>query len=897
MPLPIDDREQGRPYNITFNGAQIDRQHIGDINNYYQSVESSQKVPFVVLDIDPANRARTLQKIIETIAINVNIGDNEVGEIPFISPLDFEDWKEDNKLFMFGTGGSGKSRSMIKILEKRLADLKKIYVINPQNAQNGAPKDSTVSDLVKMAKPGSLLVWDNFPLGLDGGHEPQIGMRALGRICSPPVDSLLATLYSGFLEIYRNSLKNIPELSVKEVTYSEEAIENILNTYGKKISAFLNAYGRLSQIEAKEISHILWEKEPTPLTVYHYLEELTRKKWIDGYDTVKLAEELPPSTKYYTQQFALVLDARPEEAEFLYSLKLAHELGLEERTIHFLDGLQNRIFQSNAPKFPSRSLSSWIFQTDTHYTMYDVARNSIDFPDDVKPRIIKYLVSAHFLKKVPKNTRGMTRAGIIYRTGIFVGKNVRFMEYNSLSNVLPDNIHTLIKDEDFGRGMARGLTYIFSSLSKEFQTSVWKLAEQNDEFGFGLAYGFSYNLVSVDQKSRKRLWEFLKKKYRFAEGFSYGLEQNPIIFSHRNNKEIIEQILTLAEKGIGDISDYGDVFLSNFPLLDVECQRRTLKLAEKNEDFSSITEGSLSAAIASSLLDQQIVDQILELAEKGVFGLGVILDNFPSLSQGMKKKIWIRIAERGKYGDFARELGLALGQHFSSLTTEDKQKAWDIARNSVSNDSKQALGFDYGLGCNLGYYFSSLSPENQENAWQLTNINNEFKKGFAIGFGPVFSSLAPEIQDRVWNLVEADVGFALDLASELEFASLSPIYQDKAWELAKKDDNFAVQLAFYIGAGFPSISEEFQTCFLDFCEKNNKFAAKLGDGLDNYSGDLEYMEENGDDAEYSFSLSKEIQERIFGLARSNSDFAVSSGFENKDSRFWKIIRQNLVRRK
>lgn len=902
MPSLTDDpRDQVGARNITFSGpTNIERQHIGDqINNYhfYQSSESSQRVSYVVLEIDPANRASILQRVIETTAINVDIGDNGGEEIPFIPPVDFEDWKKENKLFLFGTGGSGKSRSIIKILENKLPELKNIYVINPQNPANGTLKTSTISELAGMAKSGNLLIWDNFPLGLEGGHEPQIGTRALVRICSPDVHNLLATLYSHYLETYRNFLKNIPELYVKEVTYSEEAIENMLNIYGKSISSFKNAYSRLMPKEVGEISHILWKKEPTPLTIYHYLEELAKRRGVDGYDAIKLAEDLPRSTKYYKQQFALISDARPDEAEFLYSLKLAHELGLEERTIDFLNGLQNRIFRSTAPKYPSKGLSSWIFQSGTHYTMYDVARNAIDFPDDVKPRIIEYLTSTAFLKVVPKNTKGMTKGGIIYRTGMFVGKNVKFMEYSSQGSVLPDNIHSLIRNEDFGRGMARGLTEIFSSLSKELQTGIWKLAEKYTEFGFGLAYGFSYNLLSADQETRERLWKLLEKKERFAEGFSYGLWSTPIIFSLPNKNEVIKQILALAERGIGTMVYYGDAFFENFVLLDEESQQRVLKLAERNKDFSSISDSNLRSAIAYSSIKQQIVNQILELAEKGIIDWGIIFDNFSSLSQETQKKIWEKLVEKGKSSDFARQLGLGLGQCFSSLNAETQHKALDIVSRATSNGAKQAHGFDYGLGCNLGYYFSSLSSENQEKAWELTHINSEFKNGFVTSLGPVFSSLAPETQSRIWSLVEADGGFALDLAKELEFASLNPMYQDKAWELAKRDANFAVQLAFYIGADFPSISEEFQTKFLDLCERNSKFAIRLGDGLDHYSGDLGYTEAAGGDAEYSLSLSKKIQERIYGLAESNAEFAESSGFENKDSRFWRIIRQNRTRRK
>jgi len=98
-----------------------------------------------------------------------------------------------------------------------------------------------------------------------------------------------------------------------------------------------------------------------------------------------------PSTTYYKQQFLSLSSENLRQAEFLYTLKLSLDLALVKTNGIFLEELQYRIFKSKSPEYPSSELSTWIFLSGPNYSMYDVARNSIDYPIDKKTRNNKIL--------------------------------------------------------------------------------------------------------------------------------------------------------------------------------------------------------------------------------------------------------------------------------------------------------------------------------------------------------------------------------------------------------------------------------------------------------------------------------------------------------------------------
>jgi hypothetical protein len=114
----------------------------------------------------------------------------------------------------------------------------------------------------------------------------------------------------------------------------------MIELYGiKSISQFKELYDKYISKNLDKTSRILWQKEPTPLTVLDYYKELLFKKGSAGdesetrksLDIVLEAEKLLRSTNYYSHQFELLTNVQDRESDvhFLYVLKLCYEIGLD----------------------------------------------------------------------------------------------------------------------------------------------------------------------------------------------------------------------------------------------------------------------------------------------------------------------------------------------------------------------------------------------------------------------------------------------------------------------------------------------------------------------------------------------------------------------------------------
>lgn len=142
--------------------------------------------------------------------------------------------------------------------------------------------------------------------------------------------------------------------------------------YGLKLVQFSEVYEKYIAKDLNKISNILWQKEPTPLTVIDYYKELNDKRPVNEekerrqqpkiiINAIEEAEKLLRRTEYYEHQFGFIANSkeRQSEAEFLYTLKLCYELGLN-RTASTIEQLQNGIFDSSyfasSSKAPSVSL-------------------------------------------------------------------------------------------------------------------------------------------------------------------------------------------------------------------------------------------------------------------------------------------------------------------------------------------------------------------------------------------------------------------------------------------------------------------------------------------------------------------------------------------------------------
>jgi len=88
----------------------------------------------------------------------------------------------------------------------------------------------------------------------------------------------LVALKPKYLEIYRDLLhRGISGFHTCEVSFDKEKIKNIIKTYGTELAQFRQTYRKYIEKNLDKISRILWQKEPSPLTILDYYKELTNK--------------------------------------------------------------------------------------------------------------------------------------------------------------------------------------------------------------------------------------------------------------------------------------------------------------------------------------------------------------------------------------------------------------------------------------------------------------------------------------------------------------------------------------------------------------------------------------------------------------------------------------------
>src|SRR5918912_331205 len=296
-----------------------------------QKEDESIEVSYTILRaINQRNRTEILQKIVA--AINVQLVLENSQSIPLISSNGFDNVKLQDKLFIYGPSGCGKSRCIYELAKDKLNDVENIFIINPRQTIGEESGRISIHELAIRLNQKDIVIWDNFP------------------------DDLLKRDVESAWEVL-------------------EKIRSIITSYGKNIIQFRDMCEKYVLPNIHQISTILWQKEPLPITILAYFRELVRKQneMKEGsIDAVLEAEKLMHRTDYYKHQFALIsnLEDRQNDIDFLYTLKLCYELSLS-RAPTLIHQLQKGIFYSIPPKEPARRLSIWIYLSGQYYSMHD----------------------------------------------------------------------------------------------------------------------------------------------------------------------------------------------------------------------------------------------------------------------------------------------------------------------------------------------------------------------------------------------------------------------------------------------------------------------------------------------------------------------------------------------
>jgi hypothetical protein len=195
------------------------------------------EVSYSILYGDKRNYNELIQEVSVAVNLQLSLDDQH---LPFIDPVDFDISRYQDKLFIYGPSGSGKSRLIFEIMKDKRQQLQglieKVYIINPRQRIGEKTGRTNLINLINQFTENDIVVWDNFPDDLIK-RDIDNARRALEIISSKEVRSLLVALKPKYLEVYRGINNKIPELFGYGISYNKEKIKNMIKSYGNNISA------------------------------------------------------------------------------------------------------------------------------------------------------------------------------------------------------------------------------------------------------------------------------------------------------------------------------------------------------------------------------------------------------------------------------------------------------------------------------------------------------------------------------------------------------------------------------------------------------------------------------------------------------------------------------------
>ena len=163
------------------------------------------------------------------------------------------------------------------------------------------------------------------------------------------------------------------------------------------------------------------------------------------------------------------------------------------------------------------SLGSWLYLSGIYYSMHDVPKESISFPDYVK---LKGYLVANFAK-----ITSTAKDSQINSIGLFFGRNIEFVQMDTES--LPVQIVDYMKSKRyFETALGQGIGEIFLSLDSELQRTIMKTVETSVEFARGMVNGLGQNFPTLEKKRQQEILDTIKMGYALARFFGESVGQN-----------------------------------------------------------------------------------------------------------------------------------------------------------------------------------------------------------------------------------------------------------------------------------------------------------------------------------------------------------------------------------
>jgi adenylate cyclase len=819
---------------------------------------------------------QTVQKI--ATAINVQFTESSQQDLPFVPFKEFQRLLPEQKVFLFGPSGSGKSRTIIELIRNNGGyndhnneeeygvdnsndksdnnNYKKIFVINPSNPAGLETYRKDISILSLQFSQDDLVIWDNFPEGLVK-RDLQSALVALEILNSRPLRNLYIALKPSYLEIYRGLTLHIPDIYTHEVSCDLDTMKTLLKTYGKKVSKYKKIYENQVSKYIDKISRILWQKQPLYLTVVDFYKallareiattsktrqqpykndddtaltssSLAEERWKEkGHTTssittdivgpaVSMAHTWLPAHDYFQRQFEMMknIDSRQNDVDFLYTLRFCYEAGFD-RAHDSIALLQKEIFGSSPPTDPSRKLATWIYLSGQNYSMHDSAKNAITISDYSKIRIISYFTS-HFQGILPLGE------GELYSLGLFLGRNIQYglSDLNYAKKIVPDEIYRFMKTNAiFERAIGRGVGETFELVEDSLQESILAFVDTEIEFGVGLADSLGERFSGLDEFNRQRILEKIYHGMLFARYLGQSIGRR--LFTQQLPSELRQIVLSHVERNPQFADGVGMGLGYVYPSLESGLQKDITLRAQKNFELSRGI--GFGFGLVLPLLPEEKFKQLIELADKNSeidagFGMGMAAA-YSKMSPELRKFVLER-------------------------TTRDTQFAFGVGtyaaftyKQSVSSEIFSMLGSNtevtYGLGLGYGIYFLYLPAEFQSKLHLLTKSEIKLDDGLGVGVGMVLKHLPLEVQEMFFERVSTRNAFANGVGFGIGFTwhYIDKELRTKALTIAKSNNYFAQGFGMGIGSHIDYLKHAaFFDQILGFAETNSKFDFGFGVG-------------------------------------------------------------------
>jgi hypothetical protein len=755
-------------------------------------------------------------------------------------------------LVLYGISGSGKTRCLFELVKsKRPAS---VYIINPKGLPEGAVRRTHLADVLGQCGRGDIIVWDNFPDGLEkmSAENARLALRMLAASYSSSSSSTAyVSLNPEYIE--KNGVESLHGLGldVVHLAYSQQDVKRLLSLCGKRFLA--RRYFAAIRPELAAIAAALWQAEPTPAAVLDYMQELGRPsdRQDDGSDggggsggggqaALAAAKKFVRRSAHFEQQFGILKSARRRRADvhFLYTLEMCHELGLG-RKVEQVVGLQERIFSTRPADDDSGSgggrllerLQLWLYVAAVgtsgsggsdqrkaavaagQVSIHDTARRAVAAErerDRSAVSSIMEFLAANYAEVVPAGDQSA------YLFGSFVGKNCRLARARDIAALLPP------EKKQGGRG------------------------------GEGAAAGRN-NDDNYDDVRRRRFYQI---------GLGHGIGR--MLGSNGSGggsgtglgKGLLGKVLAAAATNSQFGRNLGEGIGWEIVGVPPALYARVFSFAGRNLVFSR----GLGIGIGMSIprLPSHIKKDIFMQAERNVqfadglgIGAGTIIEFMPA-----EEHVWLfRTAESNS--EFARGLGTGLAHSFVSLPERIQLYALSLAAQNPQ--------FARGLGMGFGDAYAYLPEGLQKEAVSMAGRNPEFAAGLGTGMGYSFSYLTGKLQELILQLAQRNPQFAYGAGVGIGFTYyyLKPQVQDAMMtDRAQSNHMFAVGMGDGFGLSFALLPKQWQSGVLAAVERNTSIALGFGMGIG-----------------YAYHyLGREMQRRMWALSGRSSQFAEGMGY-------------------